>query len=179
MRARRITALIAGAGLALAAALGTAPASATIHPALANGTYNIIETNGNHAVGYATQNAGEQVTEVTGLGRDVTFVKATTYMGEDAGFLQTSNGNLIAMTTTCGGATLKSLSESFGTVWAAKPTGITHTWWLISRPCDQANGSHNTVALAGRDITGRQFLACGSPPMECGGLLLKMTLAPA
>lgn len=180
---RKIGIALAGVLMTLASALAVAqPAGATIQPSLANGNYNIVEANGHHAVWAASPlDAGEQVTEATGLGRIWTFSRQTSYGGNDAGFISSSSGNVLAMNNNCNGAVLKLQDATFGTIWEAKPTGAPHTYWLVSRACDQQQGSHNTVSLAGFDITGRQFTACGDPPdpNHCAGLFLKMTLAPA
>lgn len=145
-------------------------------PALANGSYNIVETSGCCAVGASSIAAGNPVVEVSGLGRTMFFTAQTSYFGDDAGWITFSNGNFMAANSACNGVTIKSDSSSTGTVWAAKFTGAAHTYWLVNRYCDQNGGSRDNVVLAGNSHLGDHFYVA---TQGFAGEYQKMTLAPA
>jgi hypothetical protein len=172
--------MVAGIGLAAAPVAGAATVNhhphhhaQVIRPHLSGGTYNIVEANGCCGVGSATLNAGEQVTEVQGLGRSFTFSVQTTYFGDNAGYFQFSNGNFMAANSNCTGVTIKSSATSTGTVWAPQFTGTTHTYKIVNRYCDQQFGSHDTIDLAGRSSLGAQYILSG----DAQGIFNKMTVS--
>jgi hypothetical protein len=166
--------MAAGLGLAAAPMAGAATVGHHGHhhaqvfrPHLTGGNYQFEEANGNYYVGSFDLNAGSQVVESSSA-RNFTFTVVTTYSGDNAGYLQFSNGNFLAANTVCDGATIKSSSSSFGTVWAPKFTGTTHTYDLVNRGCDQNAGSTDTVYMAGRN-NASQFTFCNSAGGGCNG----------
>lgn len=167
-----IIAVLSGLTLALGVSAPALASGHPVHPGLAGGNYQFEESNGNYYVGSFTTSAGNPVVESLSP-RSFTFTVTTTYGGNNAGYIQFPNGNFLAATTNCDGATIKSSANSFGTVWEPKSAGSGQDD-LINRGCDQNAGGQNSVAMAGRN-NASQFTFCDmSIPHACDGLYHKM-----
>jgi hypothetical protein len=145
---------------ACAAALAAVPSAALATSGPSNNPFNLWEKFGSSwAMGNATLTAGTPMITVTHPGRTLQwFFTGGTYMGNSVGNITTSNGMYVAANTACAGVTLKTDPAAFGTAWTFKTEGGDLV--VISRPCDQAAGSHNTVgmALTGSSHSGDQWL---------------------
>lgn len=166
--------MLAGTGVAAAStnsasAAGSVTQSSSVHPNLAGGNYQFEETNGSYYVGSLTLTAGNPVIENTSA-RSFTFTVVTTYGGNNAGYLQFSNGNFLAATTNCDGATIKSSVTSFGTVWAPKASSTPGSVNLVNRGCSDNAGHGATVYMAGRNLQGQSFVFCDNFAGGCSGL---------
>src|SRR6266704_6558706 len=179
MRFRRFAAALAAAALAAASLFSATAATAAPAPQqhqaaparLGAGPWNIKETNGSFWVGASDITAGNPVTEKSeASARNMTWdANGGTYQGHPTGYWKFSNGNFIATTVTDCEVTVKSSSSSTGTVWADNGNLI------INRYCDQQVGSNpDTQALAGFNISGRQFTVCGLP-YDCSGFYRAMS----
>lgn len=160
--------VLTAATVAMVALPGAASASVAAHPNLAGGNYQFQETNGNYYVGSLTLSAGNPVLE-SGSPRSFTFTVTGTYGGNNSGYIQFSNGNFLAATTNCDGATIKSSATSFGTVWAPKASSTPGSVNLVNRGCSDNAGHGATVYMAGHN-NNTQFTFCDNFSGGCTGL---------
>jgi hypothetical protein len=140
--------------------------------ALSSGPWNIIETYGAYSVYSNDVLNATKVIEASN-GRNMTWVDSlSSYNGDETGYWQFYNGNLMAATNDCSGVVIKNSITDNGVVWALHPaSGSNVNAYIINRRCDQSDAytGSSTAGLTGHNDNGRQFTICGLP-YNCSGL---------
>jgi hypothetical protein len=173
---RAVLVAAAAAGIAVAAAPTASAAPAGHHPRHARvirpdfscSSCNIIEGTG-YGLGAPDPSPGHPVTQET-VGRTVTWVHQTTYLGYDAGYWKLNvNGDYVSMNAGCNGATVKSDPASSGTVWFMVDAGG-GKWYVGSRYCD--NQQQGNIVLEGDGVLHHQYAVAAIG--ACCGIWEKM-----